>query len=117
MAKEYQSEYGNYFIDTDKNGTSIYPNQDYNNPEGESFYINNAEEELIFNLVNEKVGYNVYDRHQVYYVMDYDSSLPEEVVNALHLVIIERFTNQINKWVERTFEPSQEDVWEDNYGN
>jgi hypothetical protein len=117
MAKEYQSEYGSYLIDTDSTGTSIYPNQNYNNPEGESFDISSEEEEYIFTLVNEKLGYNVYDKHQVYYVMDYNSSLPEEVINALHLVIIEKFNNKINKWVDRNFEPNEEDVWEDNYGN
>jgi hypothetical protein len=116
MAKEYQSEYGLYLIDTDEMGTRIYPNQEYNNPEGESFDFTNEEEAKIYQLVSEKLGYDLWEKVGVYYVMDYDTKLPEAVIEALHLVIIEQFTKNINNWVERQFEHYEEDVWEQNHG-
>jgi len=117
MSKEYQSEYGKYLIDTDEMGTRVNPNQEYNNVDGETFDFTNEEEAKIYQLVSEKVGYDLWEKVGVYYVMDYDIKLPQEVIEALHLVIIEQFTDKLNQWVVRQFEHYEEDVWEDNYGN
>jgi len=112
------SEYGLFLIETDEMGTRVLPNEEYNNVDGESFDFSNEEEAKIYQAVSEKVGYDLWEKVGVYYVMDYDIKLPEVVIEALHLVIIEKFSQAINHWVDRQFEPLEgKDDWEDNYGN
>lgn len=107
-----ESDYNDYIVVTTKNGTHIIGGTHYTlrnqqedgTPVDEFYDFFPFEEEEIIKYMNAKLGYDVCERTQTYYVTDFREEDPPEVIEALHEAIYILFDAPITKWANENYE-------------
>jgi hypothetical protein len=110
--KTIESDYNDYKVVTHQNGTHIVGSDDLSlrnakedgTPVDEYYEFFPFEEEEIIKYMNKKLGYDVCEATQTYYITDFRTSDSTEVIEALHEAIFFLLDQPITKWANENYE-------------